>query len=491
MKLLAFAFAALLLLGGATAARADDASALLHKHKTFTGWQFADKETNFAQVTDTTLDGAGKPVEIATVKRIGALYRTDTQNLKAGTTSSGGFTGNLFWYSDENGFTVPVIGDPAKVQLAEDLFFTDGFAQLPWTFLRSEKRWNKTYDVVGAKQASSTPVELFVDPETGEYGGVTIDPKGDNEETIQVVDYQTIDGKHFINHWKFDDSKRTHAFSDIKLGIALTGADLHPPAQTAHWDFKNTDPFPVKLTKDRIIIKVKVNGVEGTFLLDSGASNIYLSGAFARRAGIKAQGHSQAFTLYGTEKTDAGRADTLEIGGNVLHDVNLYFGSADIEDDAPDGLMGFDLLAGALVSVDFEKATLQLRDPAVTNANDLDGVHVGVDLSSGQPVTPMSVQDKSATVNALLDTGSPRVILISEDLPGRYGLHMTSAGVLGGCGTLDNMKLGPIVYDTPNACTVDGWPLHSALLGYDFLKGLGKLHFDYSHAALVLVPRKQ
>lgn len=218
-------------------------------------------------------------------------------------------------------------------------------------------------------------------------------------------------------------------------------------------------------------------------------ASIFLSGAFARRAGVKPGGHSQIYSLYGTEKSDVGRVQTLEIGGNALRDVNVYFGSGEVDDEAPDGLMGFDLLAAAFVTVDLEKSTMQVRGPATVDPKDIPGVRIGVDLSNGQPVVPMGVQNKSATFNALLDTGSPRVILISKDLTSKYGLHMTDAGVLGGCGFLDNMTIGPIVYDRPNACTVD-WSVHEALLGYDFLKGLSKLHFDYTHAAMILTPRK-
>ena len=52
------------------------------------------------------------------------------------------------------------------------------------------------------------------------------------------------------------------------------------------------------------------------------------------------------------------------------------------------------------------------------------------------------------------------------------------------------MTLGPIVYDKPSACTTS-FDLHEALLGYDFLKGLSKLHFDYGRATMILTPRSK
>ncbi len=468
--------------------RADDTASLLARHKAFTGWQFNDDQTHFLQMTDTVTNGT-EIVKTQEIKRIGALFRADTHEVKSAVNWSTGFTGNLFWYSDENGFTVPIVGGTARARLAEDLFFVDGYAQMPWTSARTEQRWNATYNVVHLQAPSAAAVDLYVDPASGQYGGIVIDPKGDHEKTIHVLDYQTQNEKRFVGRWQVDGEKSIHGASNIRLGAPLTGDDLHPPRPAAHWDFTNATPFKIRLTSDRIIVTARVNGVEGQFLLDSGASSLFLSGAFARRAGIKAQGHATTYTLYGSEQNDSGIADSLEIGGNTLHNVTLYFGSGAIDDAAPDGLLGFDLLAGAFVSVDFQQSTVQIQDPTAVDESTVPGVHIAVDLSSGVPFTEMGVQGKTATVNALLDTGSPRVILIDPQLLYTYGLHITAAGVLGGCGLLDDMTLGPIVYDKPNACTVPDFGLHNALLGYDFLKGLGKLHFDYLHAAMILAPQ--
>ncbi|MBV8727488.1 MAG: retropepsin-like domain-containing protein, partial [Candidatus Eremiobacteraeota bacterium] len=371
-------------------ARADDASTLLAKHKAYTGWQFGDESLKTSEMTETVT--RGDTVEKRQrIRRIGLLYRIDSRDVKAGIDSSIGFTGNLFWYSDENGFTVPLIGDPAKSSLAEDLFFTDAITQLPWNIVRSEHRWNKPYTVVRVEQPNAFPMEVYVDPESGAYGGVVIDPKGDSETTIQVVDYRSDGDKRFISHWKFDSSRRIFALGDIKAGAPVTAQDLHPPPQTARWDFKNSNPFPIRLTGERVVVKARVNGVEGSFLLDSGAASIFLSGAFARRAGLKAIGHSESYSLFGAEKVDIGNAATFEIGENVLHDVKVYFGPGEFDKDGPDGLLGFALLASSFVTIDFEHSTLQIQDPTAVNPGSVQGVHIAVDLSDGTPTTLMYV----------------------------------------------------------------------------------------------------
>lgn len=473
------------------AARADDAQALLAKHRAYTGWRFNDPAIGRQDVAETVTDRDGKTTSEIRIVRVGAIYRSDTYSVKENATHSAGFTGNLFWYADQNGFTVPVIGDPAKVYLANDLFFTDGVGDLAWTVTGTQEKWNASYAVVRVTAAGAVPIDLYVDPATGAYAGATVDPGGPHEYTIHVLAYETLaNGKRIISKWQRDGSDYTSAITDIKTNASVTNDDLHPPQPTASWTFSNAKPFPVELTKTRIIVTAKINGVQGRFLLDSGASDIFISGTFARRAGLKPIGHSEATTLYGTQKTDVGEAQSIELGGNTLSNVKLYFGQREMDTNAPDGLLGFGLLAAAFVTVDFENSTMQIQDPATVDIKGLPGVHVAVDLSSGQPVTPMGVQKNAATVNALLDTGAPQVILIDKRLVFNYGLHMTAVGVLGGCGLLDNMTLGPIVYDKPNAClgrsTGD---IHSALIGYDFLKGLSKLQFDYTRAGLILVPR--
>lgn len=471
-------------------ARADDVTALLGKHKSFAGWQFGDAAMMSSTATQTTVDEHGKPLYVDTIRRIGAVYRMDEHDVKANSDSSTGFTGNVFWYSDNNGFTVPIIGNAARVALAEDLFFTDGVALLPWSLTGKRTMWGKTYDVIRVKQQNAAGVELLVDPATGEYGGATIDPKGDNEENIHVLAYgQPLPGKNIISRWQYGDERTeaTQVIDPIHFGSQLSNSDLHPPAPKASWMFSSAEPFPVTIAHRRIIVKAKFNGVEGTFLLDSGAADIFLSGAFARRARIAAIGHSEAYTLDGTEKTDVGIVRSLEIGGNELRDVTVRFGSADVDEDAPDGLLGFGLLAGTFTTVDFQHSTIQIQNPTAIDDATLSGIHVGVDLSDGTPRAPMQIQGNAVTVNATFDTGSPTYVLIPWKLPEDYGLHLSGAN---GCGKLDSMTLGPIIYDSPSTCITGALTGRSALVGLDFLKGLAKLQFDYPHAVLIMVPSK-
>src|ERR1700680_3390092 len=108
---------------GVPAAGQDEAAALLAKHKAYVGWEFGDGTFKTLRV-DGTLSRPGKdgkltPVLTAVDLRRGVVHRQVSTSLEDGSGSVSGFNGNAFWYSDENGFTVPVLSEQLKVALAQ------------------------------------------------------------------------------------------------------------------------------------------------------------------------------------------------------------------------------------------------------------------------------------------------------------------------------------------------------------------------------------
>lgn len=487
MKRTAFALLALVLtLVPCHAVAEDYGSALQKLHVAKVGYALGDGRLSSVSYTETQIGKDGKTISTTSVHRLGVLYRSDLHDKKSGNDASVGFTGNLFWYSDINGFTVPMLGDSAQIELTYDLIDSDAVATLPWTFERMENVNGTTLAVIRVTHEHALAIDLYVDPTTGLYKRVVIDPKGDYERTLDYQEYTSASsGVALIHKWKFADSDVSHVISEITVNPAIDAQTLHPPAQTAHWEFRNGAPFPIELRKDRVVVHAKVNGVEGTFLLDTGASNIVLSGAFARRAGLRASGHSEIGGPEVDEKVDTGIADSIEVGGNVLHNAHVYFGTQELDYTAPDGELGFDLLAGAIVSLDMGAHTMQIAESSDEVAAGLPGIHVQADLSGGSPVVPMKV-GSSITLNALLDTGAPREMLISWGAPAHYGLHFVG----GVCGNLDDLKLGPIVFKTPGACLGEmSW--RDAIVGIRFFRGFQTVTFDYQHSQLVFVPEKK
>jgi hypothetical protein len=487
---------------------ADSAAALLAKHVAFTGWTFGDGTIKTLDTTDTvTLDKDGSTNRSERTLRIGLVYRTDANFVQRGETEYAGFTGNIAWSADENGITVPTLGDSAKLRISQDLFFTDGLSGLPWQPKANAQIDGATYAVARITQADALPIDLYVDPATGAYKRAVFDPGGVNEETLDVLSYgEALPGKKIVTKWRYVDSSTTHALTKIVANASISAEQLHPPSQTASWTFSNSNPFPIVVTPERFIVDAVVNGVPGRFILDTGAAEFFFSDAFAQRAKVRQIGHGFAGGIAGSMKVRVGIVDSLRIGGNALSNVTISYGGQGIDKAAPDGLLGFPLFGAAIVTLDVAGSTLRIQDPATADLQELAGLRVGVDLSTQQPQVPMKING-IAPVNAILDTGAPAHMLFAPEIVTRYNLrmlvdnsaigymasHVGEGGISGGyeldeCGSLDSVTLGPIVYDHPAACKSGSFRNNEALVGFDFLKGFSKITFGYPQSWIVFTP---
>jgi hypothetical protein len=485
------------------------ATSLQAKHSAFTGWKFGDGTFKTLDTTDTiTYDYGAGVTRVERTLRIGLVYRSDVSYVEQRQTFSSGFTGNIFWTSNPNGMTVPSppAGDAAKFGLAVDLVFTDAVAGLPWEITGTTQVDGASCDVVHVEQANAFPIDLYVDDATGAYKRIVIDPGGPRESSIDVLSYgDAVPGKKIVTKWKYAESTATHTVTKIAANTPISNEQLHPPPQTASWVFSNPQPFRIKVSAYRFIVDATVNGVPGKFILDTGSYDVLLSDDFAQRAKIKELGHGESGGIAGGLKQRTGLA-TIQVGGNTLSNVMVSYGGKALDPDAPDGLLGFDLLGAAIVTLDIAGGTMQIQDPASFDQQALSGVRVLVDLSSLQPSVPMKINGV-APVNATLDSGSPAHVLFAPQIVSKYGLrmlvdnsmigyyssHVGVGGVGGGfeldeCGYLDSVALGPIVYDHAPACKSRSFRGDNALIGFDFLKGFSKITFGYPQSWIVFTP---
>ncbi|MBV9439106.1 MAG: aspartyl protease family protein, partial [Candidatus Eremiobacteraeota bacterium] len=278
--------------------------------------------------------------------------------------------------------------------------------------------------------------------------------------------------------------------------------------QTATWSFSDA-PASVELTKEtfpRILVDATINGVKGRFIFDTGAAGTLLSDSFARRAGAKHVGTAQ-FGGIGPSTTTANlfRVDTLTIGGSTLHDVIVSSGFPEewTQREGVVGLIGFDLLGGAIVDLNLDQGTLRTLDPVKVQPNESQGYVVHIDLSDQHIRVPMKLNDR-IDVMATLDSGNPLNVLFSRDLifgeklaflvdPHDLGSTRYGGG-LGGveiehCGRLTSLALGPIVYRPVPACDSESFARNDVLVGLDFMKNFNYV-FDYPDGIIVMTPRK-
>ena len=508
---------------GVPAAGQDEAAALLAKHKAYVGWEFGDGTFKTLRIEGTASrlgkDGKPKPIWTFVDARRGIIHRESWKSLETGGESVSGFTGSTFWYSDENGFTVPIVSETLKTDLAEAVLFNEATTVYPATVIRRDAVNAKPVVVLQEKMPTGTLMELSIDPQTGAYARAVIDP-GDRARTIEVDGYdEATPGKRLISSWHYADSKNRYSAKAF-ANPPLSDGDFRPPPQRASWAFASPKPFPIEVKEQanlpqRILILARVNGHEGRFIFDTGAEGIFFTKEFAARASLKK--HAAALTvgtLYGDTRGYYVDVDSLAFGdGSVLRNfVAIQDQELDFSRERADGLIGFTLLAGAIVDVDFDAAQMTLYDPHVSAPDESNGFVVTADLSGGVPSVPIKL-NRTTTLRALLDTGDYLHVLIPAQLIGKIlvrrgnfaGLDPAGWGAAGGaiqrsaasawryetpqCGTLTSIQFGPVNYDAPPFCFSDAIEPGAALVGLDFLKNFNMV-FDYPDSKIIMVPRK-
>jgi len=484
-------FAATLL--AATAQGPNDrpqAETLLARHRAYVGWQFGDGTFRSMRITgDVTTPRGERTISFVSVSRGLLVHDIYTMIARGNVTEHTGFTGSLFWSSDYNGFTTPVYGGYAKYLASLAVLGFEGTTELPATYRGEATVEGKDFAVVRVTLQSADAIDLYEDPVTGAYVQAVVDPGGPYEKVIHVVSYADVmPGKKMISAFRIGNDPALHTYRGFEPNVPVSDADLHPPAPTASWTFGEPKPLPISLHKNRILIEATVNGVKGRFILDTGATAIVLDDQFALRAGAAVVGGpSEASTFYGKVPTQTRRIATIAVGGSTLH--NAFVDSEDfrahdyrgLDAEGYDGLMGYDLFAGAIVKLDIYQSTLTMLDPA-GDTPDTSGVPFRVDLSRRIPVIPMTV-NASVPVETILDTGNPGVAFLSYDLARKHDLRLGSPI----CGNIQTLEIGPIKYAGQSVC-LDNFG-GDMLVGYDFLKHFDFV-FDYPHGRLILMPNK-
>ena len=483
---------------GAAHADAPDARMLLVKHRAFVGWQLGDGTFRSLRLRAQYADAQGKVSRTVTELRRGLIYRaTTTFAGTAGASQDEGFTGGVFWNSNVNGFTTPAYGEPAKFRFSYDLLANEGTSSLD-AIARGESTIDGTRcETLRLDVPNADPIDVDVDPATGAYLRAVVDPGGAYETVVRILSYdEVLPGKRLAAALRFDDSNESYRYTKVEPNVAVADDELHPPPARATWAFAQPQPFAVNVTATRVLVDASVNGLKGRFILDTGANGIFLNEHFADAAKVTKLGAAGAAVgLYGGRSADVRRAETITIGGNTLSDViveaedfnsNDYFG---LDRRNYDGLLGYDLFAGAIVRLDFRAAAMSLADPAEPPA-ETPPLSVAVDTSLGVPMVPMTL-DRSIGVRAMLDTGDPSGVVFGPDILYRYHLRMArniGVGLQYGsveCGNLDSLELGPITYSGELACKLDS-PLvagKNILVGLDFLRNF-ELLFDYPHGRI-------
>ena len=503
----AAACAAVLVLPPPSAAAGDDAAALLAKHQAYVGWHIGDGVVKTLRATG-TVTRDGKVAQTITLLRFGIAMRS-TYVDDQGFASASGFTGRVYWTSGSNGFTLQPVGEVIRYLYDREALSGELTSEMTPQLLRHEQVDGADTAVLRLTSQVGFPMDVYVDPATGAYRRAVIDPDGKYATTLNGIGYTEVDGKRFLTTYHFGDSKYIVSYTKVELNVpGLALDELHPPKQTATWTFAE-GPTPVELIVGQnpaIYVDLVMNGVRGRFILDTGAGATVVVDSFARKIGAKPIGTSAIIGVTGTARANLFRVDTIAVGQSVLHDVvvssGLYEEFKNYQDAV--GIIGFDLLAGAIVDLDLDANTLRVYDPSRVAPDQTKGIIVHADLSNHLIRVPMKLNDKY-DVNATLDSGNAGNVLFSSDLvnrdhmpflvdpsqigSARYGRGVSGAVVIEYCGKLSSLQLGPINYRPVPACESTYETRNDILVGLDFMKSFNYV-FDYPDGIVMMTPRK-
>ena len=517
-------------------AEADDPATLLARHKAYVGWAYGDGTLKSARSTveaepaspapspkpGATPDPLGEANAKSVELRRELLYRATTSAYGIEVRSEG-FTGSVFWRANVNGHTVTRRGRDARTALTEDIIDAEALSEAPLAARPDATFDGKASAVARVEPKTGVPADLFFDRGNGAMLGYTLQPDVPLErQTVHIVSYaEFAPGKRYVSEYRFNDSKRLYRVTKFEPSAAVSDADLHPPSPRTAWSFGEPRSTPISVVEHTSLfsnsgaravhVDVSVNGHAGNFLFDSGAGGILMFDPFAKSAGVVDIGR----TAYSGVNGDAVRAtlarvDSLRIGGNTLHNVIVQHsmragGGAGVID----GLIGYDVLAGAVVDVDLANKSLTIADPNGFEARVSPGAYAfSVDLGNFHAGVPLKVKE-NVLPSVWLDTGDDFFVILPRELE-RKTVALSSTVTIGGaeyerkmyfggvdgiaaepanCVRLNEIQIGPYRYQKALSCFApnDAFGVDGGLVGFDFLRHFNWT-FDYPHGRVVLTP---
>lgn len=447
-----------------------------------------------------------EPAETTTYRR-GMLYHDVTR--AEGVSNEAGFDGHAYWTANENRYSVNTLEDAARRAItgnaidaeALDSASTDAQARPPQTVDGVQA------DVVRVTPRGGIPADVAIDRASGAFVQITYSPDEPyRRSVVRIVGYTEIaPGVRVPSGYRYG-----RAFTSTLVHGAVrpvTDAELQRPVPSATWRFGNGDPVRIAIDRgtyggQAVMLHASINGKSGTFLLDSGAGQILLYRPYADRLGLATLGTTSYSGVNGGFRgARFARADTVAVGDNVLSNVVLAVSARDPDDRGRiDGILGYDVLAGALVHVDLVKQIIEFADPSQAMAAvPKGGFAFPVNLADGTP--EVNVKVAGVDTRATFDSGNDFFAVFSDYLTksGRVvGLvegTMFFGGVDGianepsSCYNLREIAIGPYRYQNATTCfgSERVFGRDGGLIGFDFLRHFDWT-FDYSRAHVILTP---
>ena len=495
---LAAASACIAVLVAATQARpageAADPNDIFAKHAAAIGYSLADGRMKpyIVEMTTTTEKKGGDTRTSTTVRKQAGAYFASATAFK-GRNSSDGFDGRGFWWADENGNVINAIGLARKYDVTWAVINAEAFGPA----LPSELRTPTATDyVVRVTPDSGVPADVYFNKTTYYIDRVVVDPNLEKEEET-YADYERHGQVAFAGTRTSGES--TTKVTRFAWDAQLMAADFDRPSQRSYASFPDSGssvvPFDDK--RSEISFEATVNGVKGTFILDTGTDGIYFSPSFAQRAQLPRLNTSAVSGIGGTVSTSVTQVDRFRVGDVELQ--HFYATISSHEFEGWDGFAGFDFLAQVVCDINYDSHKLTITNPAVYK-DDGKRVAIVIALDDHTPQIYATVNEKVKTYMDL-DTGDSSSITFTrvfvDSNPGIVArgaeARFVGAGGLeeGYIGTIDQFQVGPYQFFGIEADVIAGFKgfaaerLTQGLIGYQVLRRFN-LTFDYRGGKLYL-----
>jgi hypothetical protein len=446
-----------------------------------------------------------EPAEEVTYRRGLQYHEIDRGE---GVSTESGFDGRAYWTSNENRYTVTAHEDAERRAITENAVAADAFDDATDVRPRPAQTIDGVQtDVVRVTPRGGIPADLAIDRATGAFVQITYDPEGPNGNTVRVAGYTEVaPGVRVPAAYRYG-SDTTYALLRAFVRPVTDEELQRPAAPTAVWTFGSGDPVRIEIARgawagQSVIVHASINGKPGTFLLDSGASQVLLYRPYADKLGLTMLGKTAYSGVNGgSREARYARAGSITIGDNTLSNVVLAISARDPDDHGTiDGILGFDVLAGSLVHVDLIKQIVEFADPSqMMAAVPKNGFAFAVNLADGTP--EVAVKAGGTSTRATFDTGDDFNVILSDRLTksGRVVGLVRDTIYFGGvdgvanepasCMYLHEIAVGPFRFQ--NALTCFGservFGRDGGLIGFDFLRHFDWT-FDYQREHVILAP---
>jgi predicted aspartyl protease len=192
--------------------------------------------------------------------------------------------------------------------------------------------------------------------------------------------------------------------------------------------------LPATVDNGRIHVTVDVNGYPLTFLLDSGASGIFINPQAAKELKLKTYG-SSAMTVAGTFAFSRVVAPIVQVGSITMHDVVMGTAPLDSQEGPNDrvvGLLGYDFIAGTALRVtygdDWTSGHVDAIRPDSFSPPPLATTSMPIRLNQQVPVVHVGIGN-AASDDFIVDTGAEAPIILFDRFAKAHPAAVTDQGI--------------------------------------------------------------